>query len=173
MGQAVVDKVSGATVNANVTWSGGTKDFKGNPVAWKYQLFARLIRPSDSSTIASVTYPTASYLDLASSFSTMTPLGLKLPGSFEGEAIIIVELLAAPSDPNGQPVVPSTPVRVAVMQGNSPVRVLAASGPASVTGTLGAVVVSQNPQFIRGGLTGLPRYNTPAYMTQQGYSTNR
>ena len=91
---------------------------------------------------------------------------------------LAIDLLAAPSDGQGNPIVPSTPVVIGTAEGDAGIRVQPRSGPANVTGNVGAVTVNQptrNPGFIRAGmgLPGLQRYLSPLSMTRYGYSTNR
>ena len=87
------------------------------------------------------------------------------------------QLTAAPSDADGNPIVPSTPILLDELVGDNIIRPSAPAGPASVTGSIGAVEVSRNPQYARARMhyrvLGPSRFLTPVSMTQGTISTNR
>ena len=179
---AQLTKQAGATIAIGVTYSNLTRDFQGAQIAWPFQVGVRLIDFTSGGGFGGMVFspesgPTSTSYGLGKGVKT----GITISPILVGQTLKVrAYLFAAKSDANGRP----TNDRQIVSQadGDNTIVVAPDAGPADITGTVGAVTVSQNPQFIRARIAGMGllerrSYITPASMTQAAHrgvnSTNR
>ena len=174
--QAKVPKLVGDSLTVGITWDAGTTDFNGQPIPWRYQLGVDLFSPKLGEIVQGIRVPDGYSLEGPGSHSRNLVFTALNPGlQFAGELSVNVLLLGAPSDPDGNPIMPSDPIILAEVTAQDTVIVSPNIGPSLPAGTVGAITVSQNPGFIKAymGLVEQRRYLTPVSMKQLGQSTSR
>lgn len=147
---AILTKAVGDTINFQVDWAAQTTDFQNTPIKWDYSVRVSVFDVGLGDFVATVAVPPAG-LSTQLAGTKRSLLTYVIPSSLDGKSLTFeAVIIAADSTPEGQPDASATSV-IAKGFGDNSVRVTVSAGPSVPTADVNSVIVSRNPQLMRGG----------------------